>query len=110
MAEDIKLEPQSNRADFLESYEWLENGVAVDLTGGSIVFCARNDCGTAVINASTDDGSITITTTSFSISIPKSSFANLEGSYKVGCTITLADFTEQLFVGPWSIYDGVVPQ
>jgi hypothetical protein len=110
MAEEIKIEPHSNRASFSESWQWLEDGTAVDLTGATIVFCVRDKEGSAVIDASTDDGKITISTTTFTVLIGKSEFSSLDPKdYSVGCTIELDDFTDQLFVGTWTIYDGVVP-
>lgn len=110
MAEDIKIGPHSNRADFLESYQWLEDGSPVTLTGATIVFCVRNkESESAEIDASTTDGKITISTTTFTIALDKDEFSDLDaGTYDVGCTITLDDFTEQAFVGTFIIYDGVV--
>lgn len=107
----IEIGPHSNRADMNESFQWFENGTAVTLTGATIVFCARDkETDVAVLNASTDDGQITISTTTMTIAIPKESFASLcAKEYKVGCTIEIDDTTDQLFVGTLAIYDGVVP-
>lgn len=110
MAEDIKIGPHSNRASFLESYQWLEDGVPVTLTGATIVFCVRDkESDSTEIDASTTDGKITISTTTFTLALNKSEFSDMDpGEYKVGCTITLDDFTEQAFAGTFIVYDGVV--
>jgi hypothetical protein len=110
MKQDIQMGPQSNRADLSESYQWIEDGTAVTLTGATIKFSARDPVTrTEVLSASTDDGKITISTTTMTLSIGKSELNALcAKNYDIGCTITIDDATDQLFVGSLEIYDGVV--
>lgn len=112
MAHTIIFEPQSNRADFEQSWQALdENGEAIDLTGATITFTARDPQGGGeTLSASTEGGEIVIDTTTFTISLGKSLLRNLcAKNYNVGCTIEQDGFTEQFFVGSLPIYDGVVP-
>lgn len=112
MSNEIKIEPVSNRADYLESWQAIDaNGDAIDLTGATIVFeivdpkCSSS----ALISATTANGKITISTTTFTVSIARSELTSREAkNYRVGCTIEQDDFTEQFFVGDFPIYDGVV--
>jgi hypothetical protein len=112
MSNEIKISPVSNRADYSESWQAIdENGDAIDLTGATIVFeVVDPECGgSSLISATTDNGKITISTTTFTVAIARSSLTSLNPkSYRVGCTIEQDDFTEQFFVGDFPIYDGLV--
>lgn len=111
MSNQIKVSPVSNRADYEESWQALdENGDAIDLTGATIVFeVALPDCDSIMLSATTANGKITISTTTFTVAIPRSELTSLlPMSYRVGCTITQDDVTTQFFVGEFPVYDGVV--
>jgi hypothetical protein len=66
------------------------------------------------INATTGDGSgqLSLVNGVLSINIQQGTMAQLlSGYYQVGCTMTNADTTRQLFVGVLPLYDGgVFPQ
>lgn len=106
----IKFTPHSNRADFSESWQAFEDGVAIDLTGATIVFSARDpDTKSVVLSADTSDG-ITISTTTFTLAFSVSDLSALDAKeYEVGCTIEIDDFVTQFFVGTLPIIDGIVP-
>jgi hypothetical protein len=106
----IKFTPHSNREDFEESWQAFDNGAAIDLTGATIVFAARDpDSKAQVLNASTDDGGITIATTTFTIEFSVDDVHGLcAKEYEVGCTISMGGTTSQFFVGSLPIVDGVV--
>ena len=112
MANEIKISPVSNRADYSESWQALdENGDAIDLTGATIVLEIVDPAcsGTAQISATTGNGKVTISTTTFTVAIARSELTDLDPkSYRFGCTIEQDDFTEQFFVGDFPVYDGVV--
>ena len=109
---EIKFNPFSNRERFEESWSALEDGDEIDLTGATIVFCARDpETNAAVLNGSTETGEITISTTAFTLEFPESTMHALcAKEYKVGCTIDLdGEGPVQFFVGTLPIVDGVVP-
>jgi hypothetical protein len=112
MSNEIKIGPVSNRADYSESWQAIdENGDAIDLTGATIVFeIVDPRCGSsALISATTENGKVTISTTTFTVAIARSELTSRDPqNYRVGCTIEQDDFTEQFFVGDFPIYDGVV--
>ena len=103
----------SNRATFLESFQWLdEDGVAVTLTGATIVYEARDPTTKeTVLSASTSDGDITIVTTTMTVRFEESTMDDLEAKdYEHGCTIMLDGETEveQAFIGKLTVIDGIV--
>lgn len=107
----IKFTPHSNREDFSESWQALdEDNVAIDLTGATIVFSARDpETKSEVLRADTSDG-ITIVTTTFTLAFSVDDVSSLcAKEYDVGCTIKLNSVTTQFFVGTLPIVDGVVP-
>lgn len=106
----IKFSPHSNRESFNESWEASEDGEPIDLTGATIVFMARDpETDSQALSASTDDGGIVISATTFALSFSVDDVHGLEPKeYNVGCTIEIDDFTTQFFVGTLPIVDGVV--
>jgi hypothetical protein len=112
MSNEIKIGPVSNRADYSESWQAFdEDGAAIDLTGATIVLeiVDPKRSSSSLISATTDNGKITISTTTFTVAIARSELAELDPqNYRVGCTIKQDDFTEQFFVGDFPVYDGVV--
>jgi hypothetical protein len=112
MSNEIKIGPVSNRADYSESWQAIdENDDAIDLTGATIVFeIVDPQCsGNSLISATTANGKVTISTTTFTVAIARSELTSRDPkNYRVGCTIEQDDFTEQFFVGDFPIYDGIV--
>lgn len=112
MASSVKMS-LSNREDFIRSFQALdEDGEAIDLTGATIVFSIEDkDTKDEELGATTDDGTITISTTTFTINIPVATVRGVDCAkeYNCGCTILLNDVTSQFFIGTISIYDGFVP-
>lgn len=107
----IKFAPHSNRADFSESWQALdENNDPIDLTGATIVFRAQDKNSSDVLSGSTTGGEITISTTTFTLAFAVADVSDIDpGEYEVGCTIEIDDFVTQFFVGTLPIVDGVVP-
>src|SRR5688572_6647083 len=102
---EVKLSPVSNREDYSESFQALdEDGAAIDLTGATIVYEFRDGKGGPPTAAT-----VTISTTTFTADIPVATMRGLcAKDYDVGCTIEIDDVTTQFFVGTISIVDGVV--
>jgi hypothetical protein len=103
----------SNRATFLESFQWLdEDGVAVTLTGATIVYEVRKPgCTTPELSATTSGGEITIVTTTMTIRFEETEMDDMDaGDYEHGCTIMLSGETEveQAFTGKLTVIDGIV--
>lgn len=108
---EVKLGALSNREDYIESFEAIdENDDAIDLTGATIVYeIADPRGGSAVLSATTGNGDIVITTTSFTVTFLVGRVSDLEPKdYNVGCTILLNGVTTQFFVGTLPVVDGVV--
>ncbi len=101
---EVKLSPVSNREDYSESWQALdEDGAAIDLTDATIVYEFR-DPATFTRTAAT----VTISTTTFTADIPLATMRGLcNKDYDVGCTIEIDDVTTQFFVGTISVVDGV---
>lgn len=103
---EVKLSPISNREDYSESFQALdEDGAAIDLTGATIVCEMREaDC------TSTTALTVAISTTTFTISLTDTQTRSLnpDKEYEIGCTIEIDDFTTQFFVGTIPVIDGVV--
>ena len=108
---EVKLSPVSNREDYSESWQALdEDGAAIDLTGATIVFEARSTKGSGTsLSATTANGKVVISTTTFTVTFEVSEVRDLtDKEYDVGCTIEIDDVTTQFFVGKLPIVDGVV--
>jgi hypothetical protein len=103
---EVKLSPVSNREDYSESWQALdEDGDAIDLTGATIVYELRETA-----DSSATAATVTISTTTFTAEIPVATMRGLCAGkeYRVGCTILLNSVTTQFFVGTIPIIDGVV--
>lgn len=113
MASTVKLEPISNREDYIEEFQAFdENDDLIDLTGATIVFSiADKDSSSEILSATTAAGTITISTTTATVNIPVATMRGVDEAkdYNVGCTILINSVTSQLFVGTVQIYDGIVP-
>lgn len=103
---EVKLAPVSNREDYSESWQALdENGTAINLTGATIVYQIRHPTSKVTTTAT-----VVISTTTFTATIPVATMRGLDpAEYEIGCTILLSGVTTQFFVGTIPILDGVVP-
>ncbi len=103
----VTLESVTNQETYIETYEALEDGVAIDFTGATIEFAISDPASTSnILFADTDDG-ITISTTSFEVRFEESEMNTLcAKSYNVACRYTLDGITTQLFVGILPVVSG----
>jgi hypothetical protein len=110
---DAQLKPVSNRADWLETIELIDddtNQVITDLTGVTVKLEIRDTERCRRLVGSTDDGHITFPGNG----VIQWQFTKLEmaglcaGTYEIGLTVTLDDFTEQELIGSLPIVEGVV--
>lgn len=101
---EVKLGAVSTREDYSESWQALDDdGVAIDLTGATIVYELR-DPATCVRTAAT----VTIDTTTFTAEIPVATMRGLcPKDHDVACTIEIDDVTTQFFIGTIPVVDGV---
>lgn len=111
------LPPQSNRADWIECFEFKDddpnqNGEheLIDLTGSTIVLAVKDEDGCQVLTASTTDGSIVIVSLGIAqYTFPRSSMTNLRpDTYEVGGTLERDGETMQFLIGTVPIVDGKV--
>lgn len=102
---EVKLGPVSTREDYSESWQALdEDGVAIDLTGATIVYELRDP-----VTRATTPATIGISTTTFTATIPVATMRGLcTRDHEVGCTIKLVGVTTQFFIGTIPVVDGVV--
>lgn len=109
--ETIRIAPHSNRETFSESWQAIEDGEPLNLTGASIVFSVRDKVSDEeVLSGTTSGGEITITTTTVTVDFTADDMSGLDPKeYNVGMTIELLSSTTQFFVGTLQIVDGVVP-
>lgn len=102
----------TNRKDIELFFQLIdeETGDAIDLTTSTIVCRVNDQNGCPRINASIDDGKITlIEDTTMRILIPRSDVTSLcAGSYPFGITIENDELTEQLIAGTIAVIEGVV--
>lgn len=112
---DAQLKPVSNRADWLETIELIDDDtgqVITDLTGVTVKIEVRagTPCYSRALAGSSDDGHVTFP--GFGIVqwlFTRSEMSNLTaGTYEIGITVTLNDFTEQELIGSLPVLDGVV--
>jgi len=104
---EIKISPVSNREDYSESWQAIDDdGEPIDLTGATIVFQVAEPGTGGCIVATAD---VDIDTTTFTASIDVATMRGLcPKEYRVGCTIDQGDGPAQFFVGSFPVYDGVV--
>jgi hypothetical protein len=111
---DAQLKPVSNRADWIETIELIDDDtgqVITDLTGVTVKLEIRRltDCWSALVGSS-DDGHVTFPGNGvIQWHFTKLEMSNLSlGTYEIGVTVTLDDFTEQELIGSLPIVEGVV--
>lgn len=101
----------TNTADWKTQFQFndADTGDLIDFTGADIEIDVKDFDGCRRIQASTDNGKITIISTGlFELDIPESDMQCLcPGSYKIGGVYSLNGETITLFTGTLSIIDGV---
>ena len=107
------LEPISNREDWTETIQTLdENNAVVDITGATITFALRDKkTKVQVLSADTQDG-ITISNPTQGIFYWSFTVDDVHsvcpGTYDVGLVIEISGTSSQLFIGTVQVLDGVV--
>lgn len=98
-------------ADWSEAIDLIDadtNGALADATTASFSLEVK-DCDNAVLTASTDAGTITKpadNTIAWTFTKTQMSGLCTGQTYKVGCTMTTAEGTIQLFIGSLAVVDG----
>lgn len=101
----------TNNADWKTQFQFTdaETGDLIDFTGATIEIEVRDFDGCQRIEASTDNGLITIQSTGiFELDVPATTMAALcPGTYQIGGVYSLNDETISLFTGSLAIISGV---
>jgi hypothetical protein len=101
----------TNNADWKTQFQFTdaETGDLIDFTGATIEVEVRDFDGCLRIEASTDNGLITIQGAGiFELDVPAATMAGLcTGTYQIGGVYSLNDETISLFTGSLSIVSGV---
>jgi hypothetical protein len=102
----------TNNADWKTQFQFTDadTGDLIDFTGATIEVEVRDFDGCLRIEASTDNGLITIQSAGiFEVDVPAATMAGLcPGAYQIGGVYSLNDETISLFTGSLSIVSGVV--
>lgn len=84
-----------------------ETGEDIDFTGATMALKVVDEDGVSILDASTADATITITTTTVEAAFTSTQMSALDAkTYQVGCVYLLNSSTNQLFVGYANIYEG----
>jgi hypothetical protein len=110
---NIKLSPVSNRADWIESFELINDDtgeIITDLDDVVMKIEVRDETHCRRLTGSTDDGTITeiasgVMQWHFT---PQQMGSLCFGTYEVGLIITRDDITEQELIGTLPVVEGVV--
>lgn len=111
---DATLEPVSNRADWIETIELVDDDtgeIITDLSGVSVALQVRaRDCCSPILSASSDAGTITIGEGGIiQWHFTKTQMGGLcAGVYDIGITVTRDGITEQELIGTMPVLEGVV--
>lgn len=107
----IRLDSSAaNNADWKTQFEFTdtETGDVIDFTGASIEVEVKDQNRCQIIEATTDNGKITINSQGFLLLVPASEMKCIcAGQYNVGGVYELNDETISLFTGTLSVIDGV---
>jgi hypothetical protein len=111
---NVAFPQRSNRASWVYVGEITDlSDNPIDLTATPLVFQIADKRGYGVLEASTDNGKITIIGPGlFRVFFSVQDMRTLRlGTYNTGLTLTSSDGTqtEQLAIGPLPIVDGIVP-
>lgn len=111
---EATLQPVSNRADWLGTFEMIDGDTGeliTDFTGVSLVIEVRERRGCrAVLSATIDNGKITdVGNGAFEWHFTRSEMACLcPGSYELGITMSRDNLTDQELIGIIPVVSGVV--
>lgn len=101
----------TNNADWKVNFQFNDGdtGDLIDFTGASIEIEVRDDRGCLRIEATTDNGKLTLLSLGvIQMLIPAAEMSNLcTGQYNIGGVYELNDETISLFTGTLTIIDGV---
>lgn len=101
----------TNNADWKTQFQFTDadTGDLIDFTGATIEVAVRDFDGCQKIEATTENGMITIQDTgTFEVNVPASTMAGLcPGTYQIGGVYSLNDETISLFTGSLAIISGV---
>lgn len=101
---------QSNKADFVVDFSATdaETGDDIDFTGAEVsIKIAAEGCA-PVISATIGDGVVLTSSTVLELTITAIQMAALRpGSYRIGGVYSVSGETIQLFVGDFTVYDGI---
>jgi hypothetical protein len=111
---DAQLKPVSNRADWIETFELIDDTtgqVITDLTGVTMKIEVRQlPCYWRALSGTTEDGHVTFAGNGIiQWQFSKSEMSGLcAGTYEIGITVTRDDLTEQELIGSLPVVDGIV--
>lgn len=111
---DARFEPVSNRADWAQTFEIIDddNGTIItDFTGVSVLIEVREQgCFSPRLSASFDNGKVTDQGNGIlEWLFPRSEMVGVcAGSYEIGVTIERDDFTSQFIIGVVPVVSGIV--
>lgn len=111
---EAQLKPVSNRADWLETIELIDDDTGLvisDLSGVTVNIEVRQMPNSIrALSGSSDDGHVTYPGHGvIQWHFTKSEMSNLcAGTYEIGVTVTRSDLTEQELIGSLPVVDGVV--
>lgn len=112
---DAQLKPVSNRADWIETIELVNDDteeVITDLSGVTMVLEVRDRDRRRCLSGTTEDGHITFA----GFGVIQWAFTRQEmsqlcaGTYEIGITVARNGVTEQELIGSIPVVDGVVPR
>lgn len=96
-------------ADWAQRVELIDDdtGEALDTTGATFKLEVL-DCGSAALTASTDDATMDVVDGGLQWRFTPTQLGSLTrgNTYRLGCTMTTADGTTQLFIGSLALIDG----
>lgn len=100
----------SNKADFVVDFSAIdaETGVDIDFTGATISIKIRQENCAPLITATVGNGIVLTSSTVFEFTVTATQMAPIAaGSYRIGGVYKLNGVTIQLFVGDFTVYDGI---
>lgn len=111
---DAQLKPVSNRADWIETIELIDDDtgqVITDLSDVTVkVEVRKTPCRSRTLSGTSEDGHVTYPGNGIiQWHFTRSEMSNLcAGTYEIGVTVTRDDLTEQELIGSLPVVDGVV--
>lgn len=111
---DAQLKPVSNRADWIETIELIDDDtgqIITDLSDVTVkIEVRKTPCYSQMLAGTSEDGHVTYPGNgAIQWHFTRSEMAGLSaGTYEIGVTITRDDITEQELIGSLPVVDGVV--